>query len=391
MKRSLNNHYFLKMKQSFSLNRFIKLQPPRVEKEYRETYLKDDISQARIVLILLILAIVIFFYTDFVLLKNSPLFYWVISLRFASLIFSLLLIFLVTRITDPKKFDRYVSIWGLFTISFLLFVNYTGLSDHIWHSFIDVVILFLITIGNPASFYYRLSLSTYFTAGNIILLLMTRKEIPPSYLVVILFSTLIVYAGGMILSARLNLFRSNQYSTRTAELELREELEMLASTDGLTGILNRRVFFEEAEKEIIRAKRYGQHFSVLMIDIDDFKNINDTHGHQYGDEVINSLVKIVKKLIRQTDYFGRIGGEEFAIILIETRIKNAEKIAERIRKSTEEDRILTENQKSICFTISVGITEFSTEDGSFSDVLHRSDQAMYRAKNLGKNKVEIIP
>jgi len=128
-----------------------------------------------------------------------------------------------------------------------------------------------------------------------------------------------------------------------------------------------------------------------MIDIDDFKNINDTHGHLYGDEVINSLVKIVKKLIRQTDYFGRIGGEEFAIILIETRIKNAEKIAERIRKSTEDDRVLTENQKYISFTISVGITEFSTGDGSFSDVLHRSDLAMYKAKNMGKNKVEIIP
>jgi diguanylate cyclase (GGDEF)-like protein len=379
------------MKQRFSLNRFIKLQPPRTEKEYRDTYLKDDISQLRVVLILIILATVIFFYTDFILLKNSVLFYWVISLRFINLIFSLLLTFLITKVTDPKKFDRYILIWGLFTISFLLFVNYTSPPDYIGHSFIDVVILFLITIGNPSSFYYRLSLSTYFTIGNIILLFISRKDMPPSYLIVILFSIVIVYAGGMILSARLNLFRSNQYSTRTAELELREELEMLASTDGLTGILNRRVFFEEAEKEMIRAKRYGQHFSVLMIDIDDFKNINDTHGHQYGDEVINSLVKIVKKLIRQTDYFGRIGGEEFVIILIETRIKNAEKIAERIRKSTENDRVLIENQKSICFTISVGITEFNQEDRSFSDVLHRSDMAMYKAKKFGKNKVEIIP
>jgi diguanylate cyclase (GGDEF)-like protein len=307
------------------------------------------------------------------------------------LIFSLLFTFLITRITDPKKFDRYILIWGLFTISFMLFVNYEGPGVYIGHSFIDVVILFLITIGNPTSFYYRLSISTYFMAGNIILLFISRKDMPPSYMVVILFSTAIVYAGGMILSARLNLFRSNQYSTRTAELELREELEMLASTDGLTGILNRRVFLEEAEKEIIRAKRYGQHFSVLMIDIDDFKSINDAYGHQYGDQVINNLVIIVKKLIRQTDYFGRIGGEEFAIILIETRIKNAEKIAERIRKSTENDRILIENQKSICFTISVGITEFGPEDKSFSDVLHRSDMAMYNAKKLGKNKVEIMP
>jgi diguanylate cyclase (GGDEF)-like protein len=379
------------MKQRFSLNRFIKLQPSRIEKEYRDTYLKDDISQARVVLILLILATVIFFYTDFIFLKNSILFYWVISLRFVNLIFSLLFTFLITRITDPKKFDRSILIWGLFTISFLLFANYAGPANYIGHSFIDVVILFLITIGNPTSFYYRLSLSTYFTVGNIILLLISRKDIPPSYVVFILFSTIIVYAGGMILSARLNIFRSNQYSTRTAELELREELEMLASTDSLTGILNRRVFFEEAEKEIIRAKRYGQQFSVLMIDIDDFKNINDTHGHQYGDEVINSLVKIVKNLIRQTDYFGRIGGEEFAIILIETRIKNAEKIAERIRKSTESGRVLIENKRSICFTISVGITEFSTEDRSFTDVLHRSDMAMYKAKKFGKNKVEIIP
>ena len=378
------------MKQRFSLNKFIKLQPPKLEKEYRDTYLKDDISQVRVVLILLILATVIFFYTDFILLKNSVLLYWVVSLRLASFIFSLLLTFLVTKITDPKKFDCSILIWGFFTISFLLFVNYTSPSGYVGHSIINIVVLFLITIGNPTSFYYRLSLSTYLTAGNIIFLIMAGKEIPSSYIIVILFSTVIVYLGGLILSARLFLYRSNQYTTRTAELELRDELEMLASTDSLTGILNRRVFYEEAEKEITRAKRYGQHFSVLMIDIDDFKNINDTYGHFYGDEVINSLVKIVKKQIRQTDYFGRIGGEEFAIILIETRVKNAEKIAERIRKSTDSTRVLVENRQSVCFTISVGLTELSMEDRNFSDILHRSDVAMYRAKKFGKNKVEII-
>ncbi len=379
------------MKPRFTLNKFIKLQPPGLEKEYRDTYLKDDISQARIVLVLVILATVTFFYTDFVLLKNSVLLYWVVSFRFINLIVSLLFAFLITKITDPKKLDRYILIWGLFTISFQLLVNYSSPPGYIGQNFIDVVILFLITIGNPASFYYRLSLSTYSAMGSIVLLLISWKEIQTSYAIAILFSIATVYIGGMILSARLNLYRSNQYTTRIAELELRDELEMLASTDGLTGILNRRVLFEEAEKEVSRAKRYEQHFAVLMIDIDDFKSINDTYGHHYGDEVINNLVKIVKKLIRQTDYFGRIGGEEFAIILIETRIKNAEKIAERIRKSTEGTKILNENSQSISFTISIGVTEFGLEDRYFSDVLHRSDRAMYRAKKSGKNKVEIIP
>ena len=160
------------------------------------------------------------------------------------------------------------------------------------------------------------------------------------------------------------------------------ELEKLATIDDLTQIYNRRKFFELSKFEIDRHLRYKNPLSLIMIDIDFFKDINDRFGHQAGDKTLQAFSKIILSLIRNTNIFGRIGGEEFAILLPDTSKQDAKKIAERIRKS-----IFNEKSRFIeHITISLGVTEFYPDDTSNS-IFHRADIALYAAKSDGRNKV----
>lgn len=157
----------------------------------------------------------------------------------------------------------------------------------------------------------------------------------------------------------------------------------LANTDYLTGIFNRKYFLEELNKEIKRALRILKPFSVIMFDIDRFKNINDQLGHKAGDEVLVKIVRIVKKRIRKTDLFARWGGEEFVILLPETDLKGAEALAEYLRKEIKKFEIPKVGQ----ITASFGVTAFNIGDNEES-IMQRVDFLMYKAKELGRDYVQ---
>ena len=164
------------------------------------------------------------------------------------------------------------------------------------------------------------------------------------------------------------------------------QLAVLADTDELTGIANRRKFFSRIEKEFSKAKRYKRPLSLMMMDIDYFKNVNDTYGHDAGDLVIVEFTERCLKKLRRSDMLARIGGEEFAIILPETSGDGAFKLAERIRKS-----ICTKdfNVKGKMVSISTSSGVVSLENGEFADVnglVKYADNALYRAKNSGRNR-----
>ena len=166
-------------------------------------------------------------------------------------------------------------------------------------------------------------------------------------------------------------------------------LEELAIHDGLTGCFNRRHWIILSENEFMRAKRNGRSLAIIMIDIDNFKLVNDTWGHAMGDRVLVSLTKALLGVLRTTDFFGRIGGEEFAVILPETDLVTAELIAERLRAVAESTEHILENDV-VSITISIGTTSLSHSDAVFSMMLRRADSALYRAKENGRNRVEII-
>lgn len=166
-----------------------------------------------------------------------------------------------------------------------------------------------------------------------------------------------------------------------ASERLREEFEHMASHDSLTDAFTRRHMNEALEQEFERSKRQGRDMALLALDLDHFKAVNDTRGHQAGDQVLIEFVASVRTLLRRHDQLGRFGGEEFVVLLPETTAGTAMDIAERIRAMLEE-------RKSGC-TVSVGVTSRSNDGDTVEVMLARADAAMYRAKANGRNRVEL--
>jgi diguanylate cyclase (GGDEF)-like protein/PAS domain S-box-containing protein len=166
-----------------------------------------------------------------------------------------------------------------------------------------------------------------------------------------------------------------------------EKMRFLAQTDELTGIYNRRYFIELAKKEIERANRYDSPFSLIMFDIDKFKDVNDIYGHDAGDEVIKAIICCGVAMARGVDFLGRLGGEEFAIALPQTDLKGAQIVAERVRIGVEHCDIVVQDSVLHC-TVSLGVAELTGCANNFDSILKASDLAMYRAKNSGRNRVE---
>lgn len=171
----------------------------------------------------------------------------------------------------------------------------------------------------------------------------------------------------------------------TERKDYQATLERLATTDHLTGLLNRRAFLETTEKEIRRAYRYGQSLSLLMLDIDHFKHINDTHGHPAGDEVLRRVAATCRKTLRDEDLTGRLGGEEFAVTLVSAPLRSARVVAERLRQAVSE-LVIELDGKSITATVSIGVAECNGADG-LSSLASAADKCLYAAKQAGRNRI----
>lgn len=178
------------------------------------------------------------------------------------------------------------------------------------------------------------------------------------------------------------------FSTEVTELyKLKEEFRRQANTDSLTGLFNRRYFVEHAEREFKRAQRNGKPLTVISIDIDHFKHINDQYGHPVGDEVLIAVSKNLLPNLRSEDVLARIGGEEFAIVLPDTDIEQAAHIAERIRQQQDEIRLMGNWSGELTVQVSVGVAVKFKEDSDFDVLFSRADKALYSAKNNGRNQV----
>jgi len=167
------------------------------------------------------------------------------------------------------------------------------------------------------------------------------------------------------------------------------ELAHLSQTDRMTGLLNRGYWEEQLNREFQRQKRYTKPSTLAMFDIDHFKKVNDTYGHQAGDEVIRLLADTLRKNLRDTDLAGRYGGEEFAVILIDTPQDSARYFAERLRKSVEAMKVVV-NGIEITFTISLGIAEATGATSSCEQWLSNADLALYHSKHNGRNQTALF-
>jgi len=171
-------------------------------------------------------------------------------------------------------------------------------------------------------------------------------------------------------------------------IKLFEKIQRQATTDGLSSLVNHKTFYEILEKELWRSRRYGGQISLIMVDVDNLKNINDVYGHRAGDKVIREISRRIKECIRQIDTAARYGGDEFAIILPNTSLSDATVAAQRMVNAVASTPT-TWNKEQISLSISVGLGQYDA-DTNPEDITSRSDQALYTAKQAGKNTVRIF-
>jgi len=161
-----------------------------------------------------------------------------------------------------------------------------------------------------------------------------------------------------------------------------------ATTDRMSGLFSHHFFEKTLEEEMERARRYKSTFSLVMFDIDHFKEVNDAHGHLQGDRVLKEISRYIIKSIRQVDFAARYGGEEFAIILPAVSMQGALMVAERLRKGVEKRKFQSDSDEPLHITISLGVTEFDPEANyAPSEIVREADRALYQSKEMGRNRV----
>lgn len=183
----------------------------------------------------------------------------------------------------------------------------------------------------------------------------------------------------------------DELEEKNKELEIiNKKLEELSITDTLTGIYNRRYFFERLNSEFLRSKRHNLSISLLMLDLDHFKHINDTYGHQKGDDVLRKISEILKRNRRANDIVARFGGEEFIMLLCQTDPEGAFIAADRIRKDIEDHQFTWPGGPSFGATISIGISSYpDIRINNINDLIRVADTSLYEAKKQGRNRVVV--
>ena len=179
----------------------------------------------------------------------------------------------------------------------------------------------------------------------------------------------------------------NQVSMVVDNSMLHQKIRDMARTDGLTGLLNHRTFMEKLNEEYKRLDRDPRPFSILLMDIDNFKHVNDKYGHPVGDVAIKTVSKVLKETARGSDFVARYGGEEFAVGMVQTDSKGAEQMGERIRNLLEKTLVTRVSDGALRVTVSIGVSSFPSDTKNMSDLVTMADDALYHAKRSGRNRV----
>jgi len=323
---------------------------------------------------------------DAVIYRDRPdLLLWMSLYRAGFAFVSLPVIIAIHKTARVRTYDRLMLGWLCFVVLFLLLFNFTRPTDFLTTSY-DVILPLAIYIISPLKVIYSLALGFGFSAGILYIDFFKKTGIDPATLNMILIAQFIVHIIGLTSSIQVQSYRRKSFRAYIQEKDAKEMVAYLANIDPLTKSLTRRQFFNMAESEFLRFARYHRQFSVLVLDADHFKNINDTYGHYAGDLVLRSLSLVVLEQKRTQDTFGRLGGEEFGLLLPETNLDQAKVVAERVQKTWSQTPSNVDSQL-IHSTVSIGVAEANEQDTSFEDILRRADRMMYKAKEAGRNRV----
>jgi diguanylate cyclase (GGDEF)-like protein len=350
-----------------------------MEGDYRNFQLKDDIRQSILFMFIAIISVLSMLRMDFLLFKDQPdLFTLLLVYRFAFVFVTSFIIAAIRKANKVRIFDRLVLGWISFTVFYLLLFNFTRPANSLTTA-LGIIVPFAIYVLSPLKMFYNIALAIGYSAGIMYVDHFLKVGVDTS-------AQLVVHALGLLSGLQIQTYRRKSFRAYVQEKDAKEMVAYLANIDPLTKSLTRRQFFNIAESEFLRFLRYHRELSILVLDADYFKNINDTYGHHAGDLVLRSLALAVLEQKRAQDTLGRLGGEEFGLLLPETNLEQAKIVAERIQKIWEQTPCKMDGEL-IHSTVSIGVAQATSEDKSFDDILRRGDRMMYKAKEAGRNQV----
>ena len=357
-----------------------------MENDYRAFYLKDDITQSILYIFITIIAVLSMIRLDVLFFKDRTVWFtWIMLYRGGFILISIMVAVILWRTSQVHVYDSLIVGWLVLTVLFLLLFNFTR-PPNVTTAIFNVIVTFAIYIFSPPKLLYSFLLALGFSAGTIYIDYMYRTGIDPLAFNAAIAAQLTAHALGIVAGIKIQSYRRKSFSAYMQERDAKELVAYLANIDQLTKGLTRGHFFRMAETEFLRSRRYHRPLSMLVLDADHFKNINDTYGHYAGDQVLRNLSLVVLEQKRAQDVFARLGGEEFALLLPETNLSQAKIVGERIQKSWEQTPSNVEGNL-IHSTVSIGASEVRLADASFEDVLRRADRMMYKAKEAGRNTV----
>ncbi len=357
-----------------------------LEGDYRFFNLRLDKAQTILSMIIAGISILGLLIVDMLLFKNQPqLFRWMVIYRGGFILVTSGVIFGIAKVDKVRVFDRLLLGWLSITILFLLITNFTRPTNYLTTSF-DIIIVFAIYVLSPLKFQTNALLTLSFSIATLYIDRYMKTGIDSITLGMAVAAQIVVQVLGLGSALQLQTYRRKSFKAYIEEKDAKEMVAYLANIDPLTKSLTRRHFFNIAASEFMRFARYRRPLSVLAIDADSFKEINDTHGHHAGDIVLRSLSLVAMEQKRVQDTFGRLGGEEFGLILPETTLEQAKVVAERIQTVWAQT---PSNMDGVMIhsTVSVGVAEAQSDDKTFDDILRRADMMMYKAKMQGRNQV----
>lgn len=359
-----------------------------LEGDYRRHFLAGDVGLMRVAVALGVVSLILYIGADYYFFRLSALFAGLATGRLLLMAGMIVLVRRLRREAQPARVDKLVFISTL-CFTALATVNFASRPATVWQADVfGVLAVFMFYTLTPQPLLYRGLSGGIYTAAMLGVMVLTRDGLTQVERVGTVAGLLGANVIGALVSIQLNNYRRQQYRALWEEQRARQFLEHLATTDSLTGVMNRRSFIEAAENEVHRFRRYGRQFAVIIIDLDFFKRINDTHGHLAGDRALLAFTALVRRTQRATDLFGRLGGEEFGLLLPETCLADAAAVAERLRADCEANVIEVDGAQ-VRLTLSAGVAAVTREDASLDDLMRRADTALYRAKDGERNRVEV--
>jgi diguanylate cyclase (GGDEF)-like protein len=350
-------------------------------------YLHDDLSQTRIIIMISSFFVSLLVYGDYLNFGFSSEFYTIVFARVIFLVISLITLYLLNHVKTAQQYEYLSFLWTLFLILLAIYANISRPVTNIRFSNIDPLIILAIFVFFPNRLFLSVMLGSIFTIGDLVVIWFFKSPINDISLKTIELSYVLANVLGLFIANRLRQFRQKQYSTFLQEQTIRKELEKVAFVDHLTGALNRRKFFQLGTHEFNKCKSAKTSFAIMMLDLDFFKKLNDEFGHAAGDHYLKHFAETIITKTRNNDIFGRLGGEEFALLLPNTNLESALEMAERLRHLFENVELHFNNQL-LRTTVSIGVAKLRIEERTFQDVLKRADDALYQAKRNGRNQVQ---